>query len=265
MTIKNNKKTEFDNEDLFVLEGKIFELQFAKSSKNLLEKIDARLEAKNMAAGAVAALSEMHGVLANSVTLSLYDGEELYNFAGMVNGQVVFGSFSTADKIRNEDMVRIVVSKRGEALYVHSLLRITDDLLMLPLMVFCGDKAFFRSCMKFAWRCALVIWAFFIGSLYFLLDEKFYRSNDVWFVATLVIGIPLLCFPFEYRTYKSMRYYGLYGSAIFRAYALPRPDDLDVRSGMMHYKDDSYGYGGINLKLAIENHKKKYAITDIKC
>lgn len=255
---------EFDNENLFVLEGKIFELQVARSSKNLLEKFDERLKSKNIGVEAVAALSDMHGVLANSLKLSLYDGEELYNFAGIINEQVIFGSFAIADKISNEDMLRIVVSKRGEALYVHSLLRVTDNLLMLPLMVFCGDKAFFRSCMRFAWRCALLIFGFFIVSLCFLLDKKFYSSGDVWFVATLVIGIPLLCFPFEYRTYKSMKYYGLYGSAIFRAYGLPHPDDLDVRSGMTHYEDDSYGYGGINLKSALENHKKKYAITDIK-
>jgi len=263
--IKNKKYLEFDNEDLFVLEGKIFEFQVAKSSHNLLAKIDEKLTAKNMAVGTAAALSDMHGILTNSLTLSLYDGEDLHNFAGMVKEQVVFGSFSIADKIKNEDSVRIVVSKRGDAFYVHSLTRITDDLLMLPLMVFCGDKAFFRSCMKVAWRLCLLIWTFFVTSLYFLLDKSFYSSDDVPFVALLVIGVPLLCFPFEYRTYKSMKYYGLYGSAIFRAYDLPRPDDLDVRSGMMHYKDDSYGYGGINVRLAIENHKKKYNIGDDRC
>jgi hypothetical protein len=87
------KKLDFDNEDFFVLEGKISELQIAKSSQNLLEKIDGQIKAGNMAVGTVAALTDMHGVLANSLTLSLYDGEELFNFAGLVEGHIVFGSF----------------------------------------------------------------------------------------------------------------------------------------------------------------------------
>lgn len=145
------------------------------------------------------------GVLANSLTLSLYDGEELFNFAGLVEGHIVFGSFSKADKIKNADTVRLVVSKQGEAAYVHSLLKLEDQLLLLPLMVFSGDRAFFRICMKFAWRCCLLIWTFFIMCLYFSLDQKFYGSGKVVFVAMLVFVIPLFCFPFEYRTYKSMR------------------------------------------------------------
>ncbi|SEO63405.1 hypothetical protein SAMN05428959_1144 [Duganella sp. CF517] len=255
------KKLEFDNEEFFILEGKISELQIAKSSQNLLEKIDGRIKGGSIAVGTVAALTDMHGVLANSLTLSLYDGEDLFNFAGLVEGYIVFGSFSKADKIKNEDKVRIVVSKRGEALYVHSLLKLEDHLLLLPLMVFSGDKAFFRSCMKFAWRCCLLVWTFLIVCLYFSLDQKFYSSDKVVFVAILVFVLPLFFFPFEYRSYKSMRYYGLYGSAIFKAYDLPRPDDIDIRSGMTHYKDESYGFGGINLETALEGHRKKYGIN----
>ena len=82
------------------------------------------------------------------------------------------------------------------------------------------------------------------------------------FVALLIFTLPLFLFPFEYWTYKSMKYYGLYASAIFKTYGFPRPDDLDVRSGMTHYPDESYGFGGINLKIAIENHKNKYKIKE---
>jgi hypothetical protein len=160
--IEQTEKIEFENEVFLMLEGKITELQIAKSSQNLLEQIDKKIKSESLAIGTLAALSDMHGVLANSLSLSLYDGEEIFNFAGIVQGQVVFGAFSKADKIKNEDIVRVVASKRGDVLYVHSLLKTNNDLLLLPLMVFSGDRAFFRSCMKSAWRYCILIWAFLL-------------------------------------------------------------------------------------------------------
>ena len=73
---------------------------------------------------------------------------------------------------------------------------------------------------------------------------------------------PLLMFPMEYWTYRSMRYYGEHASAIFKTYGFPRPDDLDVRTGMTHYPDHSYGYGGINCDLALKQHKARFGIKD---
>jgi hypothetical protein len=256
-------KSEFDSEELFVLQGKISELQVARSSANLLEKIEGNLANQSLAAGVTAALSGMHGVLANSLALGLYDGEDTINFAGIVDGKVVFGSFPRADRLKDGDLVQIVVSKRGDAFYVHSLARLKDDLLMLPLMVFAGDRAFFRGCMKFAWRCCVFIWFLFVCSFYFMANDGSYKSDGVLPLFLMAFFIPLvLCFPFEYRTYKSMKYYGLYASAIFKAYNFPRPDDLDVRSGMTHYPDESYGFGGINRKIALDKHKAKYRISD---
>jgi hypothetical protein len=259
--IQNIESREFDNEELFVLHGKISQLHVARSSVNLLAEIEGALAKQSIAVGVAAALSGMHGVLANSLALSLYDGEDTFNFAGIVDGKVAFGSFSRADKIKDGDLVQIVVSKRGDAFYVHSLLRVRDDLLMLPPMVFAGDRAFFRGCMKFAWRFCIFTWISFIFLLYLIAEDGFLHSNGIGGLGLLLFFIPLLLwFPFEYRTYRSMRYYGLYASAIFKTYDFPRPDDLDVRSGMAHYPDDSYGYGGINCKIALESHKKKYGI-----
>ncbi len=59
-----------------------------------------------------------------------------------------------------------------------------------------------------------------------------------------------------------MGIYGERASAIFKVYGFPRPDDLDVLSGMTHYADSGYGYGGINCELALRNHKVKFNIKD---
>lgn len=260
MNNDNSLPVAFDGEELFVLQGAINQLHLARSSVNLLEKIEENLASKNSAAGIIAALTGMHGVLASSMTLSMYDGEETFNFAGIIDDKVVFGSFALADKIKNNDVVKAVVAKRGDAFYIHSLVRVADDLMMLPLSTFAGDRAFFKNCMKFAWRCCIFLWLVFFFAFYFMGTEKFFQSSAIPLIVSLCFLMPLFCFPFEYRTYKSMKYYGLYASAIFKTLDLPRPDDLDARIGMTHYRDEGYGFGGINLKFALEKHMKKFNI-----
>lgn len=47
--------------------------------------------------------------------LSLYDGEDMYNFSGLVNGKVVWDVFEEADKIKDGDNVKLVVTERRRA------------------------------------------------------------------------------------------------------------------------------------------------------
>lgn len=250
---------EFNGEILSVYEGEISNLHIAKYSINLLEKIQGNMAMKNLATGIVAALSEMQSVLATSSMLSVYEGKDMFSFIGTLNDKVVLGSFAMADKIKNGDNLRVVASKRGLAYFAHSLLRLQDDLLMLPLMVFAGKHSFFKSCMKFSWNFCVFTWsAFFLGT-YFMAGPSIVKSEDFIFFVLILFLVPiLLWFPSEYMTYRNTKFYAIYASAIFAAYNFPRPDDLDVRAGIVHYPDGSYGFGGINCGLALKEHKKKY-------
>jgi hypothetical protein len=250
---------EFNGEILFVYEGKISNLHIAKCSVILLEKIQGNIAAKNLATGIIAALSDMQSVLANSSMLGMYEGEDMYSFIGNLDDKVLLGSFAMADKIKNGDNLRIIASKRGGAYFAHSLIRLQDDLLMLPLMVFAGRRSFFKSCMKFSWNFCVFTWlAFFLGT-YFMAGPDIVKSEDFIFFVLILFLVPvLLWFPSEYMTYRNTKFYAFYASAIFTAYNFPRPDDLDVRAGMIHYPDGSYGFGGINCGLALAAHKKKY-------
>lgn len=246
---------DFNGEQLFLIEGVVSELQFARSSINLLTEIEANAKNKSSAAGVIAALTEMHGVLANSFVLSMYEGEDTFNFAGYVDGKVVFGVLSQAVRLKDGDAVKLVVSQRDDVFFIHSLLRQADDLLMLPTMVYAGERAFFKSCMRTAFWSTVSIWVvFFIGAYFLFRDVSLPREREVILFCMILFVPPIFIYLLEYRTYAMTKYYGLYASAIFAAFRLPDPDYLDVRSGLMNYRDGNEEYSGINLRVAIEKH-----------
>ncbi len=258
---KEKDTSRFSDEILFTVEGILTELHISATTINLLKDIEKNMMEKNLAGGVAAAVNGMYGALANSAMLSLYDGEDVYNFAGLVNGKVVCGVFDNANKLKDGDVVKLVVTERREILHVHSLLRISDSLLLMPLNTYCGERAFFRSCMKVAWRFTLFIWIVMFGGFFYSVDISMDDLVKPLIACSIMLLLPLLIiFPFEYWTYKSMRYYSSYASAIFTAYGFPKPDDLDMRGGITMYKDQSRGYGGVNCDLALRKHRLKYNI-----
>lgn len=258
---KEKNTSRFSDEILFTVEGILTELHISATTINLLKDIEKNVAEKNLAGGVAAAVNGMYGALANSAMLSLYDGEDAYNFAGLVNGKVVCGVFDNANKLKDGDVVKLVVTERREILHVHSLLRICDSLLLMPLNTYCGERAFFRACMKVAWRFTLFIWIVMFGGFFYSVDISMDDLVKPLIACSIILLLPLLIiFPFEYWTYKSMRYYSEYASAIFTAYGFPKPDDLDIRGGITMYKDQSYVYGGVNCDLALRKHRSKYNI-----
>lgn len=80
---------EFNGEELFVLEGRISELQISETTENLLKQIQGNSREKAAAVGAAAALAGMANIVTSSSALVFYDGEDTYNFAALVNGKDV--------------------------------------------------------------------------------------------------------------------------------------------------------------------------------
>ena len=251
----------FSNEVFFTLEGKITEFQTAATTINLLRKIEKNIEEKNLAAGVAAAINGMPGTLATSAMLSFYDGEDMHNFAGLVNGEVVCGVFDDADKIRDGDVVKLVVTRRGDVLHVHSLLRIQDSLLLMPLNAYCGERAFLWGCMRFARNMTLFVWIVLFSGFFLLIDVSMEKKENLItaFGAILLIP-PLFCFPFEYWTYKSMRGYSVYAEKIFLAYGFPKPDVFDARRGITFFENNGNGFFATNCELALKKHRLKHKI-----
>lgn len=84
---------------------------------------------KTLETGVAATVNDMDGALANFAMLSLFDGEDMYHFDGLVKGKVVCGLFDDAYKLKNDDLVNLEISERGKVLRGHSLLHLEDSLL----------------------------------------------------------------------------------------------------------------------------------------
>lgn len=256
-----NRSKEISDDEYFILEGKITEFHVAETTVNLLGKIEKNIEEKILAGGVAAAINGMPGALANAAILSFYDGEDMYNFAGLVNEKVVCGVFRDADKIKDGDLVKLVVTQRKDVLYVHSLLRIDDSLLLMPLNTYCGERAFFWSCMKFARNMILFMWIMAFAALFSYVDVSVEKKEDLIFACGSILLVPVVFwFPFEYWSFRTMRDYSICATEIFAAHGFPRPNDFDIRNGATLFKDHSYGFIGYSCELALKKHRSKYRI-----
>ncbi|MBW3499324.1 hypothetical protein [Janthinobacterium sp. NKUCC08_JDC] len=247
--------------DFFTVEGKLTEFHMAATNVNLLDEIESSFVEKNLAGGVAAVINGMPGALTNAAMLSFYDGEDMYNFAGMVNGKVVCGVFRDADKIKDGDIVKLVVTQKEDVLYVHSLLRIDDSFFMMPLNAYCGERAFFWSCMKFARNMTLAVWIILSLMLLLSIDVSLEKKEHLITMFGIIFLMPLIfCFPFEYWSFRTMRDYAVYATEIFAAHGFPRPNDFDIREGATLFKDHSYGFIGYSCELALKKHRSKYKI-----
>ena len=158
----------YEGEELFLVEGTLSEVQHAYTHVNLLEKIEKRSQTKNLATGVAAAISGMHCQLANAAMLALYDGEDMVNFAGLLGDQVICGTFQRANAFKDGDKVKAVVSRKGDVLSTHALMRENDKMLFMPLSTVRGTKAHFRSCMRVARNMFIGGIVLFFSTVYLL-------------------------------------------------------------------------------------------------
>ena len=260
MAEENIEKTSSEG-DFFTVEGKLTEFHMAATKVNLLDEIESSLAEKNLAGGVAALINGMPGALANAAMLSFYDGEDMYNFAGMVNGKVVCGVFRDADKIKDGDIVKLVVTQRNDVLYVHSLLRVDDSLLLMPLNTYCGKRAFFWSCMKFARNMILFMWIMAFAAFFSYVDISVEKKEYLIVACGIIFLAPLVFwFPFEYWSFRTMRDYSICATEIFAAHGFPRPSDFDMRMGATLFKNQSHGFIGYSCELALKKHRLKYNI-----
>lgn len=252
------QKTEFNGEELFVLEGKISELQIAETTENLLERIQGNSKAKAAAAGIAAGVGGMANIVASSSALLFYDGEDTYNFAALVNGKdVVCGTFKGAATFENGENVRFVVAKRGDAYFAHAAYRMKPKVLMIPSMTYNGDNAHFRGCMRTARNIAIGF--IFIAHVFFIYTYfTDSGSKEFDFIGSAIVVLVALIggFGMEYWTYKSTRDWGLHGSAIFKALGVPRADDFSLDGHLdLGLTSVPLGY---RFEKALEAHLKRY-------
>jgi hypothetical protein len=221
----------FGTEALYLVEGVLSDIEIAKTTVNLLEKIDNHVGAKSLVGGAAAVLNGMHGMVANSAAIALYDGEDTYNFVGLLSGRVICGSFQHADKIQAGNRVKAVVSKRDEVLFAHAIMNADTQEFYMPVNVFSSSDRLLRHCMRVAAWMTLAAWIVVFLVMYSVGGLSNFTTDPIPLVMLFGV-VPLIAFPFEYWTYRSMRVGAKngesYGGAIFRVFGFPRPEKIDL-------------------------------------
>jgi hypothetical protein len=249
----------YHDEELVLIKGKLSELQIAPTTVNLLEQLQRKTQRSEVLTGIGATIAGLDGFTSMSAMLSAYDGEDMFNFAGMLDDQIVCGVFEDADKLKSGDVVAAVTSKRGDVLYVHSLLREADSLLLLPINAMYGPAAFFRNCMRLAWRLTKIGWIFFgIIALVCLWQGDWPLEHYLPGFLILFLIPPLIMFPMEYWSYRTMAPTGDYAERIFRLYGFASPEYFDATPGMSWFKQGNGGYIAINADRAVQKHKSRY-------
>jgi len=229
----HSQSSAYSGETLFLVEGTLSELQIARTTVNLLAQIEKNIQAKNLASGIAGVVSGMHGMVANSAALAFYDGEDMYNFAAVLGEHIICGTFEHADQFKNGEPVKAVVSQRGDVLYVHAIMQAKSQQFYMPLSVFAGKAALFKSCMRVAfWGGTLVSMAF-IAMSYFIgvYDGKFKnisRIEQLLIALAFTVATFSVAFIMEIWTYRTFKGTGAYAEAIFTVFGFPKPDKINL-------------------------------------
>ena len=109
-------------EELFLVEGVLSNLQYEQGTANLLAKVDKHYKRNAVVTGVAAAVGDLYGQAANAAALAMYDGEETQNFICLIGDQVACGQFAGAESLPEGETVKAAVSRKGDVLYVHAVM-----------------------------------------------------------------------------------------------------------------------------------------------
>ncbi len=243
---------------MFLTEGTLDEFLSAPSGAGLMQRVKDRSQQKGVSSAARAALGQIHEALSAGGAPS---ESETMHFAALLGGRVVYGGFEEAHNLQAGDRVSAVVSKQGDPLYVHSLHRISDNLFLLPSDTLCGNGAFFNRCMTDAWRMTKLNWLFF-GTLFVIALVSSGGEGHFLFMALFVLlGPPLLMFPMEYWTYRTLGPNQGYAKAILETYGIPHADEFDAMKGFGSFTGRAGVFFAPNYADAMRVHRKKFDIA----
>jgi hypothetical protein len=117
--------TPHDEDELFLIEGVLDQLYVEDALDKLMARIDPQQQSKptskRVVVAAAAPFAQATGIIERTLVPS-DPGEERDYFACRIEGQVVFGSFAGASKLKQGHRVKVAVSRVGEALHAHGIL-----------------------------------------------------------------------------------------------------------------------------------------------
>jgi hypothetical protein len=242
---------------LFTVEGTIQSLRIAPGIANLVEDIRKAALFTGMAAG----LAEQAGMLANAASLALYDGEDVEHVALLINGRLAIGTFEWLQDLRVGDEVKLVVAKIDEGpLFVHGILRKSDQLLWTPLSVNHTRRGWVLHSFKLG-TLILGLTLLMFGS--FFLFDKDMRPNEqelIWLIVFLIFLMTFIMF----MSAKGVMHLGEQAEDIFHALGVPKFERFRIKPYSivnLHFHDDPDSLKKryiFKFSDALAAHKKKF-------
>lgn len=251
---------DYDGRQLFLLDGTLSGLQTASTKAGLLDKLAT--PRRRGTSGAAAASGAMHQALAGETYLCEFDDVETHIFAARLDGLAIYGMFEHADQLADGDVLGAVVSGSDELLYVHSVIRRADDLLLLPYGVYAGEQALVRDNKRAMWKWIAGIWimfeVFFLACMYAegaaIPAQTFLMSS----IAILILnaGVIRLGLGSPYQIMPG----GEQAQAIFTVYGFPLPQDFDARKGAALFPGKSSPFHATNAQTALARHRARFKL-----
>lgn len=247
--------------EMFLIDGRIQALNKAHGKLNLLEDIQQGAWLK----GLTAALDEQAGMVANSTSIALYDGEDVEHVAIIINNALAIGTFEWLDDIKVGDQVRLVVSAvSDQTLFIHAILRESDQLLWMPYSVEKTKSAWISHGIKLI--CAMTTIALLIiGSYYLFTNDPFPGWRDFIELAASALLVTMLSVFMGIQGVLSL---GQQAENIYCALHIPKFKKFTLKyfsmMDMPFEKNTNYSKKGSIFKFdeALKHHKRKHKLSD---
>jgi hypothetical protein len=237
---QDGQMSKYEKQQLFTVDGNIQALQTAPGIVNLLDDIQKGAYFSGMVAG----FSGEAGVLANSASLVMYDGEEVEHVALVLNGQLAVGTFEWVGDLQVGDDVTLVVSEIDEGpLFVHGILRKKDQSLWTPFCVDHTRHGWMLHAIKLGALILGLTWMMF-GS-FFIFDSHFIEGAREWSI--FVFGSTGLITFVTFMSVIGMIHLGDQAEDIFQALNVPKFDRFRIKP---------YSFRNIRYKEDVDRLKK---------
>ena len=245
---------------MFTLEGSIQAARKTAGTLNLVEHIQKGTLFTGLAAG----LSEQGGMLANAASLALYEGEDVEHIALLINDKLAIGTFQSLDELMINDEVKLVVSELEDGpLYIHAILRCSDQLLWTPYSIDHTRQGWIMHGVKLSTAIVVGTWLLF-GTYFILRSDPFPTQRDLIYLG---IGPIIMMLFVGFMSTSGMSHLGQEAEDIFEALGVPRFRKFRIKpySLMMDFSIKNMPlreHKGHIFKFseAMAAHKKKYRL-----
>jgi hypothetical protein len=245
---------------IFTVEGTIQALKLAPGVANLIED----LQKGSYFTGVIAGLGGEAGVLANSASLAMYDGEDVEHIALLLNGMLAVGTFEWLRELKVGDEVNLVVSEIHDGpLFVHAILRKNDQLLWTPISVDHTRRGWIVHAAKLGGLILSFTWLM-CGLCFLTSKGSSLNTMDLM----IVVLFPLILIAFVmFMSTRGVMHFGKEAEDIFQALGVPEFERFKIKPYSFlkrHLFDDidASKKGHIfYFSEALSAHKKRFRLS----